>query len=517
MLDKETAAPLGPDLSRGWYYGLWSLILFGAVANPGIMYQSLVGINAFAWHKYLNLLLVLSLLVSVFLGAAYLATGRDSGSALRLTAAVTIVMFHWTLFSNLDRLPSILGPLTVVAIPAFLIWVTVAHGNRLVPTLMVLVVLAVFVFISVAPVMSRSVGHPSTQSFEPSKGEGRNEPVDVLFVLLDAYGRDDVLAEMYGFDNEPFIDDLGSLGFEVDRTAWANYDRTYATVASIMDLGYPVQAGYATLRQEETVRGLLGQRGSLIGAFRDAGYEVTYTENGWPGSRCGEAVDECWRSGTTMMSAYNLGQMSPFEPVVKRFFMNPVNLGSWLQLTDLADVFGDRADRAAPQMVWAHFILPHPPVRLDGSCGSHSEPWRNEHALTLGDPADDLRRDAYIDQLVCVNSTLLEQLEGILDENPNTAVFLFGDHGPDGLHQLLTLPADLSDAQIRERLGVLLAVREPSRCFSSSSAGTLVTAAREFTACTLGLSIDPIPERLFLVPFQEDGEPAIEVDRALID
>jgi hypothetical protein len=105
----------------------------------------------------------------------------------------------------------------------------------------------------------------------------------------------------------------------------------------------------------------------------------------------------------------------------------------------------------------------------------------------------------------------LGQLSAILEESPDTAVFVFGDHGPDGLGQLATPPNGMSQEQIKERLSVLLAVRDTSGCFDSKAADTLVTAARAFVSCTLGVEIEPIQDRAFLVPFQRLAVPAIEI------
>ena len=115
-----------------------------------------------------------------------------------------------------------------------------------------------------------------------------------------------------------------------------------------------------------------------------------------------------------------------------------------------------------PQMMWAHFVLPHPPVRLDRSCVPQRDAWRNGQALTFGASDDELRRAAYIEQLLCVNDEMIRQLRTILEARPDTSVFLFSDHGPDGSGQLTLPPSDLSTVQIRERLGILLAVRGDS-------------------------------------------------------
>jgi len=212
------------------------------------------------------------------------------------------------------------------------------------------------------------------------------------------------------------------------------------------------------------------------------------------------------------MNAYALSLLTPLAPLVERFVAHPTNAISWAQMSHLADMFLQDNTGNRPQMMWAHFVLPHPPVRLDRSCVPQRDAWRNGQALTFGASDDELRKAAYIEQLLCVNDEMTRQLRTILEARPNTAVFLFSDHGPDGSGQLTLPPSDLSAVQIRERLGILLAVRGDSACLHAHESKTLLSSARAFTGCTLGLDPEPIEERAFLVPAQESDAPAVETN-----
>src|SRR5690606_2778066 len=46
-------------------------------------------------------------------------------------------------------------------------------------------------------------------------------PPDIYLLVLDGYGRADVLADMYDFDNTPFLELLTSQGFQVAPQATA--------------------------------------------------------------------------------------------------------------------------------------------------------------------------------------------------------------------------------------------------------------------------------------------------------
>jgi hypothetical protein len=190
---------------------------------------------------------------------AYLLTGRDRQKALRLTAIVTLVVILWPLFGRLDVLPGPFGALLVVVVPAMIVRAGFLYGNRVRVAPMILG-MALFIFGTyVFGVSTRTVVQPSVEMSSDSAVRSSLERPDVLFVLLDGYARDDVLDELYGFENAVFLGDLERMGFETNKSASANYDRTYASVASVMDLGYPIESGVASVEQHATVRGLLGQ------------------------------------------------------------------------------------------------------------------------------------------------------------------------------------------------------------------------------------------------------------------
>jgi hypothetical protein len=55
-------------------------------------------------------------------------------------------------------------------------------------------------------------------------------------------------------------------------------------------------------------------------------------------------------------------------------------------------------------------------------------------------------------------------------------------------------------------------VRGDSACLHAHESKTLLSSARAFTGCTLGLDPEPIEERAFLVPAQESDAPAVETN-----
>jgi hypothetical protein len=503
--------PFGSELQGRSALGLWVFVLLVAIAVPGMTYHIAQSAHAMNWYAYVNSLILTGAFAVVVLLFAYLLAGRRWRIALRIAAAFVLVTFLWPTFGRFDSVP-VVGVLIVVGIPALIVVVAGAYGDRVVGTFALVGLATLMLGISAYGMVSRQVSEPSIMTFTPSENGGADAYPDVLFILLDGYARQDVLEELNGFDNSQFLSSLGDSGFEINRSATSNYNRTYASVASVMDLGYPIESGIVTSDSRETIRGLLGQGGSLVAAYREAGYEFTYSENGWSGSQCGSAVDHCWRAEVTRTNAYYLSQLTPIAPIVKRAFTHPMHSSSWTQINQLADVVLERSERQTPQLFWAHFLLPHPPVNLDASCAQHTDSWRHGLMLTSGTGSDQQRREAYVDQTICINETLTSQLDRIFEQNSNIAVFVFSDHGSDSQQQLMTFPSNLTSEQIHERYGILMGMRVGKECESVDSASTLLAGARLFVGCTLGLSVEPVAERSFIVSYFDHDIPVIEFD-----
>lgn len=123
-------------------------------------------------------------------------------------------------------------------------------------------------------------------SGEVSQAQVRSTP-DIYYIILDAYGRDDVLADFYEYDNTAFIQQLEDLGFFVARCSQSNYSQTQLSVASSMSMDMVQQldpfytdptnlskAGLPYFIRDGAVRQVLESMGYTIVAF-DSGYSWT--------------------------------------------------------------------------------------------------------------------------------------------------------------------------------------------------------------------------------------------------
>jgi len=86
------------------------------------------------------------------------------------------------------------------------------------------------------PIQSRMASDNAKEGVLPLKiGDA---PPDIYYIILDGYGRSDVLKDEYGFDNSEFLNTLRDLGFYVADCSQSNYAQTQISLASSLNFDY---------------------------------------------------------------------------------------------------------------------------------------------------------------------------------------------------------------------------------------------------------------------------------------
>lgn len=295
---------------------------------------------------------------------------------------------------------------------------------------------------------------------------GANSP-DVWHILFDRYAASDTLKSRYGFDNRPFVDALRQRGFVVQDRAFANYQRTSHSVASTMNgsLLDPM-AKAMTGEQGDWVPIYRAARdGAAIRRFNALGYRTVFAGSWWEPTRFSAAAKD--------------SMIVRAVPQLTRLILDQSAAGFWLgeRAIPYFDGRGDQCHRANEKFrrlrdlaredrrkhIFAHFLVPHPPFVLnaDGSCRD----------LATAQKAS--RSENYIEQVRYANTQALALVDAILagprpavivihsDEGPWPAPYVGDEHGL-GTDPVPVLWDRLNDDQLREKMGILLAVRDPS-------------------------------------------------------
>ncbi|MBI5708046.1 MAG: hypothetical protein HZC36_13775 [Armatimonadetes bacterium] len=327
---------------------------------------------------------------------------------------------------------------------------------------------------------------------------------DIYYIVLDGYGRSDVLKELYGLDNEPFLSALRARGFFVADRAQTNYVQTELSIASstnfdyLQDLPKPSGSG-------EDMRGILdgmiddSRFSRLVKQF---GYQYVGVATGFPALRFSSA--DVTYSGDSGQSLYlsALLEKTPIQtPGQFRNSMFQVRYDllkdSFVNLKRLGEQTGP------PRFVMAHVLAPHPPFVFKED-GTFTAPKR---AFAYYDGSDFMisggtqeeYASGYAAQVKALNRMLLQTIDAILANGDREAVILLqGDHGPKlGLDQNLIEKTDLGEV-----LPILLAARGPDPLKSELLPDmTPVNLTRTVARTIFGQSMEPLPNRSYYSPW----------------
>lgn len=325
---------------------------------------------------------------------------------------------------------------------------------------------------------------------------------DLYCIVLDGYGRQDVLKRLYGLDNEPFLRALEARGFFIARKSRANYIQTPLALASALNLSYitppPVQKSHDTepsrlALEENRIRTLLAPRGfqfisvpTGVNQIRTLTADKTL-EQPLEGAALLTGIERM------LLERTPLGFLLAYEGVAFREHRSRL-------LSALEVSLPAAAALPQPKFVFAHILAPHPPF-VFGPQGQDRVP--STGAFSIGDATDYTRRGSqrsyrqgYSDQLIFLNKKVLEAVDAVQKNAKRPAVIvLMGDHGP----RMNTDWKSLAKTDTNEVFYNLMAVSAPDGK-AGELIGDLVSPINVFRLLLtryFGQELPRLPERSF--------------------
>jgi hypothetical protein len=288
---------------------------------------------------------------------------------------------------------------------------------------------------------------------------------NIFYIVLDGYARADILSEIYGFDNSPFIKGLEQRGFYVASQSHTAYCQTYLSLASTLNLTYLDKLA-AKMGPNSA------DRGPLIEMIRDSrarhllktqGYSFIAFASGYDGTEIRDAD----------LYVHFRRSLSEFQNVL--FNTTPLPLfANWSLNVSLYDLHRNRIleifrtlasfqyDKP-PYFVFAHILAPHPPFVF----GRDGEPITPSYDYSIKDGSHlhgtteaDIQSyiQSYRSQLSFINQKVIEAVDGILASSQTPPVIILeSDHGS----KALTDWESADDTYLKETMGVLNAIYLP--------------------------------------------------------
>jgi hypothetical protein len=319
---------------------------------------------------------------------------------------------------------------------------------------------------------------------------------DVVLIVADGYASNQVLAEIYGFDNQPFSETLTALGASVNHGMRSNYARTKLSVPSLLQMGYVSGGTPVTSELESDLLSMLGGKNRLAEMMRGNGYRTVYVESGWLGTSCWEGNDICIPNLWPDETFYDIVSRSVLRDLPGLEIGMSFARGARHVLTTLNSTLDAYLDDDRPDFVFIHLLAPHPPLFLDESCRMSPDPALAGFMVAepgMDDSQLENRRAAYVAQVKCVNNHLVRALEAIVDAG--AVALMLSDHGPDHGLQMFEPARDWSEEQTEERFGIMFAAHHPGCDYQSLS--TLVNVGRRLVSCLSNTPVPSLPDQYF--------------------
>jgi hypothetical protein len=257
---------------------------------------------------------------------------------------------------------------------------------------------------------------------------------DIYVIILDGYGRQDVLQDIYAYDNSGFIDQLEERGFYVGKENHSNYVQTPYAMASLWNYDYLQPWESSTDHSRYLLEPIQNNR--VFQLLNEIGYTTVSFEGDLVFTQIKDA--DVYLSNFVPLNKFEglLLVDSPFEALSNIFDLKfPIpNYGTHrsriqYELDTLHEI---PASIPGPKIVYAHILATHPPFVLDedDSLIQHRQPYSLWDGNEFQD-TQDVYWNGYREQVIFTNKEIIGVIDAILSKSETPPIILLmGDHGP---------------------------------------------------------------------------------------
>lgn len=276
---------------------------------------------------------------------------------------------------------------------------------------------------------------------------------DIYYIVPDRYGSASSLEKNFQFDNSEFIDYLSDKGFYVATSSHSNYARTFASLASSLNMEY---INYLTDELGESFGAnypmwQLIHDNKVWRFLKSRGYKFINLGDKWDGTRWNNYADV----------NYNLYEVPEFSLLVFRKtlaypfcrLLGIVDDDRTMHMKNTLYLFDKLAEipsMEGPTFAFAHLCIPHDPFVFDS----------NGNYKTLHEEQQDSRRDNFVDQLIFANSKFKVLIDKLLTTSEVPPIIILqADEGPFAFEPWLGEKA--TEVGLEVKMGILNAYYLP--------------------------------------------------------
>jgi len=407
--------------------------------------------------KVLLLPISASILSTLFLLVIFYLFQKDIYKSGILTSATLILFFnflaisvflmeHFKLFNS--RADIFLLYIAIIAVLMFILWKTKINTKVFTSFLNVT---SVFLLISILSIIvpyeinirnKINIENKSIQNNEDNVLIGGR---DIYYIVLDSYGRQDILKEDYDFDNTEFINYLQSKGFYIASESHSNYAFTHLSLPSTFNFEYLdyINKIYGTDRLKiDPFLNKLFQENKAAQFLKSKGYQFINFDSGWWFTQNVPIADVNVRKGAVssfLGKNYSIDDFTvcllnttALAPFIKEKLVDSARGRILYNFSKLSELPYKRQNK----FVFAHFLVPHPPYLFDENGNNVPDKSPSGFSKEL-----DIKQLQYVNKLAKIT---IDRILSRSDKKP--IIILASDHGPliPGLDGYNNPPRDLA-------------------------------------------------------------------------
>ncbi|MEE8284082.1 MAG: hypothetical protein V3R63_03750, partial [Alphaproteobacteria bacterium] len=238
---------------------------------------------------------------------------------------------------------------------------------------------------------------------------------DIIYVIPDRYPSRATLGDEFGFDNTAFYGELRKRGFFVAENSWANYPKTFQSMASTLNSGYLQDFTKAHGANSSDKRPIYQKMETNVvqDRLRKLGYRFHNYGNWWGPTRINRWAAVNYQ-GYPPNSLQNLSEFerallrrTPTTKIV-RLFTDAEDKRECTRIKRKFRRIREVGNQAQPVFVLAHFAVPHNPIFFDAAGRCLPKP-----LIYLGEKGTTWKifKAAFVEYLKYFNTSILEIID----------------------------------------------------------------------------------------------------------
>jgi hypothetical protein len=259
---------------------------------------------------------------------------------------------------------------------------------------------------------------------------------DVYYIILDGYGRSDVLVQDIEYDNSAFLADLEDLGFYVANCSQSNYAQTALSLSSSLNFNYldSLQDGTTPETTDRSLVSNLVKKNQVVEEFMRMGYTTHAFQTEFSISDI-DPVDYFYIAPQKGLNDFEGLLIETTAAIILEdagFFTDlhfTADDAKYHRTLFTLDTLKKLSNSPGPDFVFAHIILPHQRFVFgpDGEkelvqkfSSNKSEYYSTENYIR-----------GYKNQAIFASKAITDVVKEILENSPTPPIIIIqGDHGP---------------------------------------------------------------------------------------